>query len=270
MIPLVRIPGVSLLPLTLAVALILVSRPSAQAAGDNTWKIVAEDNLTSAPIVAEMNSPYLAVAKSGRLVAAWAGGAKAGYEDFSIWVSRQEDSGWQTARLVADGRQPDGTLLPCWQPTLSLNKTGDLLLSFKVGPTADAALPRILVSTDEGLTWTPAPPATLAANASSSGLNNHTVPLSQGGFLQGQAVANPDIPPHRNQTPPIEGGCPLVVSTSSDGQTWTQVLTLEDKPTRYGYSDPAVVQTSDGTIHMLYVWNLWRIKHVALRANSPQ
>ncbi len=57
---------------------------------------------------------------------------------------------------------------------------------------------------------------------------------------------------------------PLDVAISSDGTNWQHVLTLETEPRDAGYAYPAVIQTSDGLVHITYTWNRQRIKHVVL------
>ena len=57
---------------------------------------------------------------------------------------------------------------------------------------------------------------------------------------------------------------PLSVAVSDDGQTWRNILTLEnDEKGEYSY--PAVVEGRDGTLHITYTWRRTRIKHVAVR-----
>jgi predicted neuraminidase len=55
---------------------------------------------------------------------------------------------------------------------------------------------------------------------------------------------------------------PLNVALSTDGRVWTPVLALESEAGEYSY--PAVIQSSDGLVHITYTWKRLRIKHVAL------
>ena len=57
---------------------------------------------------------------------------------------------------------------------------------------------------------------------------------------------------------------PLVVALSPDGVTWTKTAVLEDEPLPDGYAYPAVIQASDGLVHITYTWNRRRIRHVVL------
>jgi predicted neuraminidase len=57
---------------------------------------------------------------------------------------------------------------------------------------------------------------------------------------------------------------PLDIALSKDGVSWKHVLTLEDEPLGSGYAYPAVIQTSDGRVHITYTWNRKMIKHVVL------
>ena len=55
---------------------------------------------------------------------------------------------------------------------------------------------------------------------------------------------------------------PLNVAISHDGNRWLKTLILEDRVGEYSY--PAVIQTSDELIHVVYTWNRSRIKHVVI------
>jgi len=57
---------------------------------------------------------------------------------------------------------------------------------------------------------------------------------------------------------------PLDVAISDDGLSWRHVVTLETEPNKAGYAYPAVIQASDGHVHITYTWDRQRIKHVVL------
>ncbi|NKB32802.1 MAG: sialidase [Pseudomonadales bacterium] len=63
-----------------------------------------------------------------------------------------------------------------------------------------------------------------------------------------------------NHTP--SGRSPLNVALSSDGENWEAALVLENARGEYSY--PAVIQTTDGLVHITYTWRRDRIKHVVI------
>jgi predicted neuraminidase len=63
-----------------------------------------------------------------------------------------------------------------------------------------------------------------------------------------------------NHTP--KGRSPLNVALSNDGVDWQAALALETEPGEYSY--PAVIQTSDGLLHVSYTWKRKRIRHIVL------
>jgi predicted neuraminidase len=100
-------------------------------------------------------------------------------------------------------------------------------------------------SADGGKTWTP---MTLAALPTpNSGID--AVTLRDGRHL---IVYN-----HTDR-----GRSPLNVALSLDGKTWQAALVLESEPGEYSY--PAVIQSSDGLVHITYTWKRQRIKHVVV------
>jgi predicted neuraminidase len=64
-----------------------------------------------------------------------------------------------------------------------------------------------------------------------------------------------------NHTP--RGRSPLNVAVSADGQNWQAALVLEDEPGRE-FSYPAVIQATDGLVHLTYTWKRQRIKHAVI------
>lgn len=55
---------------------------------------------------------------------------------------------------------------------------------------------------------------------------------------------------------------PLNLATSADGKSWDDLLVLETAPGEYSY--PAIIQTSDGLVHITYTWKRLRVKHVVI------
>ena len=62
--------------------------------------------------------------------------------------------------------------------------------------------------------------------------------------------------------PTTRGRTPLAISASRDGRNWQTVATLEAEPGEYSY--PAIIQSSDGLVHITYTWRRQRIKHVVV------
>ena len=60
-----------------------------------------------------------------------------------------------------------------------------------------------------------------------------------------------------------EGRGVLNVAVSEDGEHWQAALVLEDEPGAE-FSYPAVIQTSDGLVHVTYTWKRRRIRHVVI------
>ncbi len=127
------------------------------------------------------------------------------------------------------------------QPTILRLKDGSLSALCRSGEQ------RIIEtrSTDQGRSWSP-PVAGPLPNPD-SGIDGVT--LADGRHL---LVYNPTT----------TGRTPLVLAASKDGKNWNDVLTLENEPGEYSY--PAIIQTSDGLVHITYTWRRERIRYVAV------
>jgi alpha-L-rhamnosidase len=56
---------------------------------------------------------------------------------------------------------------------------------------------------------------------------------------------------------------PVNIAISTDGKRWQAALTREEEAGRE-FSYPAVIQTRDGLVRIVYTWNRTRIKHVVV------
>jgi predicted neuraminidase len=67
--------------------------------------------------------------------------------------------------------------------------------------------------------------------------------------------------------PTERGRSPLRVAVSADGKEWKDMLTLETEPGKE-FSYPAMIQTADGLVHVVYTWKRQRIKHAVIDPKS--
>ena len=56
---------------------------------------------------------------------------------------------------------------------------------------------------------------------------------------------------------------PLNVVISDDGKIWKEIAILENE-SKAEFSYPAVIQSSDGKVHITYTWKRKRIKHAVI------
>ncbi|MEI8206758.1 MAG: exo-alpha-sialidase, partial [Kiritimatiellales bacterium] len=107
-------------------------------------------------------------------------------------------------------------------------------------------------SSDNGLTW--------------SALESTSLPNNNSGIDAATLADGRQLLVYNHQGIPAGswGGprTPLNIAVSEDGISWQAALVLEDEPGEYSY--PAVIQSADGLVHILYTWNRLRMKHVVI------
>jgi predicted neuraminidase len=135
----------------------------------------------------------------------------------------------------------DGTRIDAIQPGILVHPGGKLQA---VGRTRQGRVFETW-SSDGGKTWTP---LVLAA-----------LPNPNSGLDAVTLADRRHLVVYNHTT---EGRSPLNVALSGDGRTWEAALVLENEPGEYSY--PAVIQSSDGLVHVTYTWKRQRIKHVVL------
>ncbi|WP_254507209.1 sialidase family protein [Anatilimnocola floriformis] len=161
------------------------------------------------------------------------------HKGWQVHIESTKDGGrtWQKTEPLCDGMTQHAI-----QPTILQTKSGLTILCRTRTPG------KILqaTSTDNGATWSKLEPMDLVNP--NSGIDGVT--LSDGRHL---LVYN-----HTQK-----GRSPLNVAVSTDdGKTWQAAAVLETQPGEYSY--PAVIQTSDGLVHITYTWKRQRVKHVTL------
>lgn len=87
------------------------------------------------------------------LVTAWFGGTNEGNPDVGIWISMYQNKKWSRPVEVINGVQTDTLCFPCWNPVLFKSRSGPLMLFYKVGPNPEEWWGMLMISEDEGKTW---------------------------------------------------------------------------------------------------------------------
>jgi len=174
------------------------------------------------------------------------------YDGWRVHMERTADKGqtWERTRALNHGDS-----LSAIQPTIL--EHGDGKLQILVRTRED----RIYTSWsgDLGHSWDALTPTGLPNN--NSGLD--AVTLMDGRFL---LVYN-----HIDRSVTEDKRNRLHVAVSEDGINWSAVVALEDDDdTTHEYSYPAVIQSSDGLVHITYTWRRELIKYVVLDPSEIQ
>ncbi|MFM7150044.1 MAG: exo-alpha-sialidase [Gemmataceae bacterium] len=162
------------------------------------------------------------------------------YKAWCSWVERSTDDGktWTRHGPIAVPGKPYGLI----QPTLFTTSRGNLLALCRARGIGFVCQSE---STDGGLTWSEAK-ATSLLNPN-SGIDGVTT--KDGAFF----IAYNNARLTR---------WPLNLARSvDDGKTWKNVVAVEENPGEFSY--PALIQGSDGKLHLSYTYNRKHIKYLS-------
>lgn len=176
--------------------------------------------------------------KGGDLLAAWFGGTEEGAGDVAIWCSRKKDGDW-TKPVNLTGEQD----LPHFNPVLSYNSTGQIMLVYKTGWKIRDWISMVIISEDYGYTWSEA--VELVPGDSTGGrgpVKNKSIFASNGDLLAPASIET-------------KTEWDAFVDISSDGgKTWrksAQVPLDRSKVTGKGIIQPTLWESSPNQLHML-------------------
>jgi predicted neuraminidase len=170
----------------------------------------------------------------GGLVAAWFGGPYERHPEVGIWVSRREAGRWNAPVEVANGRQPDGSRHPTWNPVLFQPRGGPLMLFYKVGPDPASWWGMLMRSADDGRTW--ARPQRLP-DGMLGPIKNKPLQLPDGDILCASSTEAPDWAIHFERSRDL-------------GKTWGRI----DPPTSTPEVEaiqPAILRHPDGRLQAI-------------------
>ena len=171
-----------------------------------------------------------------------------------IHVEHSADNGktWTKIGPISD---PKNTKYKIIQPTILVHSQKRLQILARVNTSGPESRLAQTWSEDGGHTWSVVSDTTLPNNNSAV----DAVTLRDGRHL---LVYN-----HSTREDPMggrKGRGILTVATTEDGVNWEAAAVLEYRTGNVQYSYPAVIQTSDGLVHVTYSWHRKRIKHVVL------
>lgn len=172
-------------------------------------------------------------------------------DGWKVHFERTSDFGktWTATPPANDGKE-----IGAIQPSILFHQDGRLQA---IGRTKDGKMFQIW-SDDEGLTWG----RMTLMDLPNPNSGTDAVTLRDGRQL---LVYNHNIRSGSHN----KGRSPLNIALSPDGIHWFAALVLEDDADApNGFSYPAVIQTSDGLVHITYTWERKRIKHVVIDPNK--
>ncbi|MBD2701532.1 exo-alpha-sialidase [Spirosoma sp. BT702] len=216
----------------LVLATLFTFTPKVLAQSDNPAVRQREFIYEQAPFP-ECHASTLAETPQG-IVAAWFGGTEERHPDVGIWVSSRTKTNWTTPVEVANGVQPDGKRLPCWNPVLFQVPKGELILFYKVGPSPSTWWGLLKRSKDNGKTWSAAeklPDGILGP------IKNKPVLLPSGVLLCPTSSEDNNWRVHFEMT-------------SDWGKTWTRTPAINDGVTD-GAIQPSVLFHPNGQLQIL-------------------
>lgn len=149
---------------------------------------------------------------------------------------------WEMSDPINDGKRSS-----IIQPSILVHKNGDLQILCR----SKNAILATSWSKDNGKTWNLVQPSGLPNN----NCGTDAVTLKDGRHL----VVYNHVKTFENA--PKGYRTPLNVALSKDGKKWYASLILEDSEISQ-YSYPAVIQSEDGMVHIVYTWRREKIKYV--------
>ena len=161
-------------------------------------------------------------------------------------ITRDLGKTWEVIGPIHDGKT-----FSAIQPTALTHRDGQLqiLCRSRQGVITQSR------SEDGGRTW--GPMAATALPNPNAGIDAVTLADGRHLLVYNHTIRGVPFPSGRNM---------LNVAVSADGKAWTPVLTLERAEGEFSY--PAVIQASDGRVHVTYTYRRQSVKHAILDAKN--
>tara|TARA_R110002167_G_scaffold73727_1_gene206470 strand:- start:3201 stop:4361 length:1161 start_codon:yes stop_codon:yes gene_type:complete len=159
-------------------------------------------------------------------------------------ISRDNGKTWEVVGPINDGKEFDAI-----QPSILTYPNGKMQVLCR---TRQDVISQSW-SEDQGKTWGKMT-ATELPNPN-SGTDAVTLKDNRQLLIYNHTTKKGEEPKGRNM---------INLAISDDGINWRPVMTLENVPAESGYSYPAMIQTSDGLVHITYTYLRQSVKHVVI------
>lgn len=114
---------------------------------------ITQNYIAEKPVTTASHASTLVELENNTLLAVWFGGKYEGAKDVGIYVSSYKEQKWSAPKELIKPLIKDGDTLPCWNPVLFKSKSQNLYLFYKVGKNPREWFGAMIVSKDEGKTW---------------------------------------------------------------------------------------------------------------------
>jgi predicted neuraminidase len=175
----------------------------------------------------------------GSLVVAWFQGDHEGAPNCRIWLTRGQGEDWLPPVVVS------GDLAPCWNPVLHVQRSGSLVLYFKVGRAISSWQTFFSTSADGGDTWSEPLPLASGDAGGRGPVRTPPVRLQSGRVLAGASTETWGEPTRWDA---------FVDISDDDGLTWRRTADIEidhDTLQGAGIIQPTLWQAQSGRIQLL-------------------
>ncbi|MFB9108644.1 sialidase family protein [Flavobacterium gyeonganense] len=117
---------------------------------------ITQNYITENPVTTMSHASTLVEVEPNVLLAAWFGGKYEGAKDVSIYMSSYKQKKWSASKKIVEPLIKNGDTLPCWNPVLFKSKAQNLYLFYKWGKNPREWFGAMIVSKDNGNTWSEA------------------------------------------------------------------------------------------------------------------
>ena len=118
-----------------------------------TIKVLSENFVFEEAPFAQCHASTLVELENGSIMAAWFAGTYERHPDVGIYTSRLGVDHWSPPKMVADGKVNDTLRYPSWNPVLYRNRSNQIVLFYKVGPSPSTWWGKYTVANSNGEDW---------------------------------------------------------------------------------------------------------------------